>query len=211
MKKSSSSINQFSKYPSLEKQGPLFNIFLQQTEIFFNRDLFMSDLLEIVKKSMQARACSVRMIEEDKLSPGVDLGYNNLYIRRESIPIDRKIQSWLPKREPWIFQDIENDKSLSKSRKHFWLNEGFKSGVIIPLKNEDGPIIGILSVFYNRPNFIGANKIRRLISLGDMFAYMLINSVLDEDIKELKHLIQSVVEFTTDSIFVTDQLGKITI
>ena len=75
--------------------------------------------------------------------------------------------------------------------------------------NGDRPVIGILSVFYNRTNSIGTIKQNKLLSLGDFFAYMLYNSVLDEDIKELKRLIQSVVEFTTDSIFVTDKLGKI--
>lgn len=209
MKKPTQSSNQYSELSTLEEQGPLFNVFLQQTDIFFNRDLFMSDLLEIVKKSMQARACSVRMVEEDKLTSGVALGYKNLSLRRENLPIDRRIRSWLPKREPWIFQDIEKDPNIPKSRKKLWLDEGFKSCAIIPLMNRDRPVIGILSVFYNRTNSIGTVKQNKLLSLGDLFAYMLYNSVLDEDIKELKRLIQSVVEFTTDSIFVTDKLGKI--
>lgn len=209
MKKPTQSSNQYSELSTLEEQGPLFNVFLQQTDIFFNRDLFMSDLLEIVKKSMQARACSVRMVEEDKLTSGVALGYKNLSLRRENLPIDRRIRSWLPKREPWIFQDIEKDPNIPKSRKKLWLDEGFKSCAIIPLMNRDRPVIGILSVFYNRINSIGTVKQNKLLSLGDFFAYMLYNSVLDEDIKELKRLIQSVVEFTTDSIFVTDKLGKI--
>ncbi len=209
MKKSAQSNNQYSELSTLDEQGPLFNIFLQQTDIFFNRDLFMSDLLEIVKKSMQAGACSVRLVEEDKLTSGVALGYKNLSLKRENLPIDQRIRSWLPKREPWIFQDIEKDTNIPKSRKKLWLEEGFKSCAIIPLMNEDRPVIGILSVFYNRPNSIGTIKLNKLLSLGDFFAYMLYNSVLDEDIKELKRLIQSVVEFTTDSIFVTDKLGKI--
>ncbi|MCH8126169.1 hypothetical protein IIC38_09425 [candidate division KSB1 bacterium] len=209
MKKPTQSSNQYSELSTLEEQGPLFNVFLQQTDIFFNRDLFMSDLLEIVKKSMQARACSVRMVEEDKLTSGVALGYKNLSLRRENLPIDRRIRSWLPKREPWIFQDIEKDPNIPKSRKKLWLDEGFKSCAIIPLMNRDRPVIGILSVFYNRTNSIGTVRQNKLLSLGDFFAYMLYNSVLDEDIKELKRLIQSVVEFTTDSIFVTDKLGKI--
>lgn len=208
MKKSSSNNHHF-KYPTYDEQGPLFNIFLQQTDIFFNRDLFISDLLQIVKKSMHAQACSVRMVEGDRLSSGVALGYKSKSLRRESLPIDRRVKSWIQKREPWIFQDIENDQYIPKKRKNWWLSEGFKSCGIIPLINDDGPVIGILSVFYRRSKFLGADKLKRLFGLGEMFAYMLNNSVLDDDVNELKYLIQSVVEFTTDSIFVTDQLGKV--
>ena len=172
MQKPTQSSNQYSELYTLEEQGPLFNVFLQQTDIFFNRDLFMSDLLEIVKKSMQARACSVRMVEEDKLTSGVALGYKNLSLRRENLTIDRRIRSWLPKREPWIFQDIEKDPNIPKSRKKLWLDEGFKSCAIIPLMNRDRPVLGILSVFYNRTKSIGTVRHNKYLGLVYFFVLL---------------------------------------
>ena len=60
-----------------EKDAPLFNIFLQQIEVFTQQELFIKDLLNILKNSHQARTCSVRFLEDDRLSAGVCVGYEN--------------------------------------------------------------------------------------------------------------------------------------
>ena len=192
-----------------EEKGPLFNIFLQQTELFFHRDLFISDVLSIVKNSMQAQVCCVRLLEENRLSPGVSLGYHNLTSRNAIIPDNVKVREWMQKKELLIVPNLDHANNIPGRIRKQWLKEGFKSCLAMPLFYRGGPAIGILAAFYTRPIRRRTVKSQKLVSLGEMFAFMLHNTVLDEDILELKQLIKNVVEFTTDSIIVTDQLGKI--
>ena len=192
-----------------EEQGPLFNIFLQQTELFFHRDIFITGLLRIAKNSMQANVCSVRLLEENKLSSGVTLGQENLSNRNEVIPASIHLLDRINRKEPLVVSNLEIDKDLPTRVRNQWLKSGFKSCLAMPLFYQGGPVIGVLAVFYARAITRATVKRQKLSSLVEMFAYMLHNTVLDEDIQELRQLIKNVVEFTTDSIIVTDELGKI--
>lgn len=192
-----------------ETDTPLFNVFLQQIEVFTRQDLFLQDLLKILKESIHAAACSIRFIEEDRLSSGVSIGYQEESKRNHSILIDKRNREILKSSEPLIIADIPNSDELPSRRKQRYMKEGFKSGAFFPLSVEDGKSFGLLSLYFKRPNAIGEARVQILQIFARMFAYLLHKSILYEDVQELKQLVESVVKFTADAIILTDELGKI--
>ncbi|HDL18119.1 MAG TPA: GHKL domain-containing protein [Bacteroidetes bacterium] len=192
-----------------ETDTPLFNVFLQQIEVFTRQDLFLRDLLKILKDSIRAAACSIRFIEEDRLSIGVSIGYQDESKRNHTILIDKKNREILNSSEPLIIPDITDTDKLPKRRKQRYKKEGFRCCAFIPLFVGNRKSIGILSLYFNRPYAIGEARVQILQIFAKMFAYLLHKSILYEDVQELKQLVESVVNFTTDAIILTDELGKI--
>ena len=72
-----------------EKEAPLFNIFLPQIEVFTQQNIFMQNLLGMLKESFDASACGIHLLEEDKLTGGASVGYKNPERRDQTIPIDK--------------------------------------------------------------------------------------------------------------------------
>ncbi len=192
-----------------EKEAPLFNIFLPQIEVFTQQNIFMQNLLGMLKESFDASACGIHLLEEDKLTGGASVGYKNPERRDQTIPIDKIFREMIKTSEPLLVPNIQNSKQLSLRRKNIYLNEGFKSSVFLPLTINDAECIGVLSLHFSRANLVSKAKIQSIQLFARMFAFVLHKSVLYEDILELKQLIQNVVEFTTDAILLTDELGKI--
>jgi len=192
-----------------ESKAPLFNIFLQQVELFSQQDLFIRDLLNILQRSCQLQACSVRLLEGNVLTVGIAIGYKNQGKREHPVVIDRRLREWFKKSEPWIIPDIEHSIEIAPQLRQRWLQENFKSGVFIPLRIEQEPIIGVLAVFYPHIKATTESRIQQLLLFGQLFSYILHKTVLYEDIQELQQLLQHVVEFSTDAILLTDELGKI--
>lgn len=192
-----------------EKEAPLFNIFLPQIEVFTQQNIFMQNLLGMVKESFNASACTIRLLEEDKLTGGVSVGYKNPVQRDQTIRIDKKLREMLKTPEPLLVANIQNSDLLSPREKSIYLKEGFTSCIFLPLAVKDAECIGILTLYFSQANRVPKAKIQSIQLFARMFAFVLHKSVLYEDILELKQLIQNVVEFTTDAILLTDELGKI--
>ncbi len=192
-----------------EKEAPLFNIFLPQIEVFTQQNIFMQNLLGMVKESFNASACTLRLLEEDKLTGGVSVGYKNPVQRDQTIRIDKKLREMLKTPEPLLVANIQNSDLFSPRKKSIYLKEGFKSCIFLPLAVKDAECIGILTLYFSHANLVPKAKIQSIQLFARMFAFVLHKSVLYEDILELKQLIQNVVEFTTDAILLTDELGKI--
>ena len=186
----------------------LYDLFVGQTEVLSHRNRLAEELLSRVQRRARAAAASLRFIEGDYLSEGVAIGYPQPGLRKKSIRIDRRLEKWLARKEIWICRNIE-DADIPKERKNRWLKQNFHSAVMMPLQNEHGRPFAVLTVFFNQANRMRRETLPVLEALQDVVAYGLEHSFLYDDVVELQQFVRHIVEFTTDAIVITDELGKI--
>ncbi len=191
-----------------QKATSLFELFMGQTEVLSHRNRLVADLLAIVQRRVRATACSLRFVEGDLLTEGIAIGYAHPRLRKKSIRIDRRLEKWLGQSEMWICRNIE-DAQIPRERKNYWLKQGFHSAVMVPLQNGRGRTFAVLTVFFDRSTHIRRETLPVLQTLQDILAYGLDHSFLYDDIVELQQLARHIVEFTTDAILITDELGRI--
>ncbi len=186
----------------------LFNAFLGQTGVLGHRDEMARDLLEIARKNLHARACSLRFLEGDRLTAGVAVGYPEPERRMRQIALSARLEKWLKTGEPWLIPSIESEE-IPARRRSCWLRQGFRSAVMLPLRREDGRTLAVLTLFFDRKGEFSSAFIRQSKAVAEVIAYGLERSFLYEDLLELQQLIRHLVEFVTDALIITDELGRI--
>ena len=176
-----------------EKDTPLFNIFLKQIEVFTRQDLFIQNLLHMLKKSFVASACSVRFLEEGKLSKGVGVGYKYETRRNHPVSMDKITREILRQPNPLYISDIQKNEFLSQKRKNSYVEEGFKSCVFLPLVVEEQMTFGILSVYFSRMKAVNEMKLKNMpipltSDLVDKYMGPILEAALNGDFNLIKNI-----------------------
>jgi CheY-like chemotaxis protein len=122
-----------------------------------------------VAQSLNARACTVRLVEGDTLSVGVAWGYKNPASRAHAIRIDERLHHLVYDREVLQIPDIEADAFLPASRRERMRLEGFRAYLGVPMV-ASCRVEGVLSLYYPTPRAFVEDNVACLRALADCLA-----------------------------------------
>lgn len=122
-----------------------------------------------VAQSLNARACTVRLVEGDSLSVGVAWGYKNPASRAHAIRIDERLRRLVGDREALLIPELEADAFLSASRRERMSAEGFRAYVGVPMVSSHR-VEGVLSLYYPTPRVFVEDNVACLRALADCLA-----------------------------------------
>jgi len=95
---------------------------------------------------MDAQVCTVRLVEENYLSIGASIGYEDEFSRRHKIKIDQRLESIIHDQKPLAITNLDIDEELPTSRRRGMRWEGMQAYLGLPLVAH-GTGIGILSIY----------------------------------------------------------------
>jgi signal transduction histidine kinase len=185
------------------------NIFLEKSDLYARRDETLHELLELLRNETGACACSLRFLQDDMLLAGVCTGYPHPEKRKPAIRLDQTLRNWFREGEPLIIQDIGNEPLLKRSRKAYWLDQGFRSALLLPIYADGRTPRAVFSLFFDRVGAVASDTPEFLMRIRPLFSLILDRVLYYEDVAEIQHLVQNIVESTTDAVLLTDILGKI--
>ncbi len=122
-----------------------------------------------VAQALNARACTVRLVEGDSLSVGVAWGYRNPASRAHSIRIDERLHRLVYDREALQIPDVAADTFLPASRRERIGLEGFRAYLGVPMVASNR-VEGVLSLYYPTPRAFVEGDVACLRALADCLA-----------------------------------------
>jgi CheY-like chemotaxis protein len=129
----------------------------------------LTQATERIAQSLNASACTIRLVEDDALSVGVAWGYQNPASRAHLIPIDQRLQGLVERREPLMIPDFALDAALPPSRRERMNYEGFHAYLGVPMVASEN-VEGVLSLYCSTPHDFTEQQIVCLQSLADELA-----------------------------------------
>lgn len=154
---------------SLVAAHHLIRDFIENT----SEDADVADVLtratQQVAQSLNACACTVRLVEGDTLSVGVAWGYKDPASRAHAIRIDERLHRLVRDRAVLHIPDLEADASLPASRRERMRAEGFRAYVGVPMVASHR-VEGVLSLYYPTPRAFVKDNIACLHALADCLA-----------------------------------------
>lgn len=164
-------------------------------------------IVETTAEAMEAKVCTIRMVEGDELTEGVAFGYRNGYLRDHRIKIDGRLKDIVYHHKPLMIEDLHKHPFLSSKRLQRMGN--LRSYLGVPVVSR-GRTIAILSIYLDNVHSFSQTEISFLSTIAGYAATALENARLYKEIKETKDYLKSIVDSSVDAIISTDQKGVLT-
>jgi CheY-like chemotaxis protein len=100
---------------------------------------------------LQAKACTVRQLEDKELSVGYAWGYKSTICRDHRIAVDERLGSLLVDRRPLLIRDLLEEPGIPESRRKRAELEGFRGCICLPMA-AFGLVEGVLTLYYPVPH-----------------------------------------------------------
>jgi len=106
--------------------------------------------------------------------------------------------------EQQVIEDIHKSQNISATQKQMMLSTGCKAAATFPMRNSN-QVLGILSVYLERPNSFGENEIDLLQELADDLAY----AIVSMKARNQQTLLQTSAETMQDGLLILNIDGEI--
>ena len=159
-------------------------------------------------QAMEARICTIRLVEGDHLNIGVAVGYRDEAAREHPIPIDERLARIVRDGQPLVIPDIEADAGLPPSRRERMRREGVRAYMGIPMMARGRPT-GILSIYREEPHAWVSQEVAFASTIASHVATAVEKARLHKAVLEERGRTQAMLASITDGLCVTDPKGTV--
>ncbi|GEM_PF-3204990 len=161
-------------------------------------DEMLESIVSHVAQVMQARICTIRLVEGDELTIGAAVGYKDESARQHRIKIDERLAHLIRDGEPLVIEDLWAAE-VPESRRERAKQEGVHSFLGVPMISK-GKIIGVLSIYEEKPHRFTEGESSLLLTIANQAALAIENARLYERIREHAGELEQLVEERTKEL-----------
>jgi CheY-like chemotaxis protein len=169
---------------------------------------WLSGTTQTIARSLNASACTIRLVEDSQLSVGFAWGYQDASSRAHPIRIDRRLERIVRDREPLWISDLESDADLPPERRERMRREGFRAFLGVPMVAADR-VEGIPSLYYPHPRDISVGETAPVRVVADCLALSLQSRRWQERAQRAQALESPRSTPTPSTVLVVDDLPYI--
>lgn len=162
-------------------------------------DEIMESIVRRVAKVMQARICTIRLVEGDELTIGAAVGYKDASARQHTIKIDERLARIVRDQRPLMVEDLWKAKDTPPSRQMRAWREEVHSFLGVPMISK-GQTIGILSIYGEEPHRFTQEEISLLLTIANQAALAIENARLYERARGHAEELEQLVEERTKEL-----------
>jgi PAS domain S-box-containing protein len=142
-------------------------------------DAILKSIVMHVAHVMQARICTIRLVEGDQLTIGAAVGYRGESSRQHTIKIDKRLARIVRDQQPLLVEDLWQAEDTPPSRRERAKQEGVHSFIGVPMISK-GETIGVLSIYGEKPHRFTEGEISLLLTIANQAAIAIENARLYE-------------------------------
>jgi len=162
-------------------------------------DEILESVVTRVARVMQARICTIRLVEGNELTIGAAVGYKDESVRQHRIEIDPRLARIVRDQQPLLVEDLWRTGDIPPRRRMRALQEGVHSFLGVPMISK-GETIGILSIYREEPHYFAQEEVRLLSTIANQAAIAIDNASLYERVREHAEELERVVQERTKEL-----------
>lgn len=161
-------------------------------------------IVEEAATAMQARICTIRILQDDELSVGVAFGYHNKTSREHRIKIDERLAEIVRDKEPLIIPDLLTEAGIPHSRVERARREGVRAFLAVPVIFR-GKTSAILSIYKESVHSFSEEEVRFLFAIASEAAVAIENARLHSEVRALRRLLEQQVKQSNEALTETQR------
>jgi|GEM_PF-6852338 len=148
---------------------------------------------------MQARICTIRLVEGDELTIGAAVGCKDESARQHRIKIDPRLARIVRDQKPLVIEDLWTAEDIPPSRRMRAMREGVHSFLGVPMISRE-KTIGILSIYGEEPHRFREEEVRLLSTIANQAAIAIESARLYERVREHAEDLERLVQERTKEL-----------
>jgi PAS domain S-box-containing protein len=172
------------------------------------RHVLLETAVRHIQQMLRAAQVSVRLVQGDHLSEGVDIGYTHPDPRSRPIKIDERTKNILSSSQPVAIYDLEASQALPADFTVHERAEHARAALILSLTAKDQPL-GILSVFLSKPHEWTQPEKQFGQTIANTVSAALANAYLFESLQQERGNLEATLNSVFSGVFTTDENGMI--
>jgi len=162
-------------------------------------DEILESIVTRVRQVMEARICTIRLVEGDELTIGAAVGYKDGSTRHDRIKIDERMARIVRDQQPLMVEDLRESNDIPPSRRERARRERVHSFLGVPMVSKE-ETIGVLSIYGEKAHHFAQQEMRLLSTIANQAALAIERARLHEKVREYAEELEQLVQERTEEL-----------